>query len=67
MKFRDLIALLELDGWRLVRTSGSHMHYRHPMKPGTITVPGGGKGGRDIAPGTLRSILRQAGLLDQRE
>lgn len=67
MKFRDLIALLEADGWRHVRTTGSHMHYRHSTKPGTLTVPGGGKGGRDIAPGTLRSILRQAGLLEQRD
>lgn len=44
------------------RTTGSHFHYKHPSKPGTLSVPGGGKGGRDVAPGTLRSILKQAGL-----
>ncbi len=54
--------MLEGDGWEHIRTTGSHMHYRHPTKPGTITVPAGGKAGRDVAPGTLRSILRQAGL-----
>lgn len=43
MKFRDLIKGLEADGWRHVRTTGSHLHYRHPSKPGMVTVPGGGK------------------------
>ncbi len=62
MKFRDIIALLERDGWRHVRTTGSHMHYRHPSKPGIVTVPAGGKLNRDVAPGTLRSILKQARL-----
>jgi predicted RNA binding protein YcfA (HicA-like mRNA interferase family) len=62
-KFRDLIAMLEADGWRCIRTTGSHMHFKHESKPGIVTVPGGGKGGKDVAPGTLRSILRQAGLL----
>ena len=62
-KFRDLIATLEADGWRHIRTTGSHMHFKHPSKPGLVTVPGGGKSGKEVAPGTLRSILRQAGLL----
>ena len=60
MKVRDLVRMLELDGWRLVRTRGSHHHYRHEVKPGLVTVPG--TGGADLAPGTLNSILRQAGL-----
>lgn len=64
MKFRDLVRRLEADGWREVRVTGSHRHFQHPSKPGTVTVPGGGKSGRDVAPGTLRSILRQAGLLE---
>jgi predicted RNA binding protein YcfA (HicA-like mRNA interferase family) len=60
MKVRDLVRMLEDDGWRLVRTRGSHHHYRHDVKPGLVTVPG--TGGADLAPGTLNSILRQAGL-----
>jgi predicted RNA binding protein YcfA (HicA-like mRNA interferase family) len=39
------------------------MHFKHPTKPGMVTVPAGGKSGKDVAPGTLRSILKQAGLL----
>jgi len=52
------------DGWVHVRTTGSHMHFKHPTKPGVVTIPGGGKESRDVAPGTLRSILRQAGLIE---
>lgn len=62
MKYRDLIKRLEKDGWYLERTTGDHLQYRHPTKPGTITVPGGGKLGRDVPPGTLSGVLRQAGL-----
>jgi predicted RNA binding protein YcfA (HicA-like mRNA interferase family) len=62
LTFRDLIKRLTDDGWFLERTSGSHQHYRHPTRPGTITVPAGGKMGRDVPAGTLNSILRQAGL-----
>jgi predicted RNA binding protein YcfA (HicA-like mRNA interferase family) len=62
MKFRDVIKLLEKDGWQLDRTVGSHLQYRHPNKPGTVTVPGGGKLNRDVPNGTLNSIRKQAGL-----
>ena len=62
MKYRDVLKLLNDDGWRHIRTTGSHQHFKHPTKPGLVTVPGGGKLSHDIAPGTLRSILRQAGL-----
>jgi predicted RNA binding protein YcfA (HicA-like mRNA interferase family) len=62
-KFRDLIAMRTRDGWVHVRTTGSHLHFKHPTKPGIVTVPGGGKANRDIAPGTLRAILKQAGLV----
>ena len=62
MKYRDVIQQLKDDGWQHVRTTGSHLHFRHLKKPGLVTVPAGGKLNRDIAPGTLRSILRQAGL-----
>jgi predicted RNA binding protein YcfA (HicA-like mRNA interferase family) len=60
MKVRDLIRLLIADGWYLARTRGSHHQYRHPTKRGLVTVPGSGND--DLAPGTVNSILKQAGL-----
>lgn len=60
MKVRDVVRLLEADGWYLVRTRGSHHQYKHATKPGLVTVPG--RGGDELAPGTLNSILKQAGL-----
>jgi predicted RNA binding protein YcfA (HicA-like mRNA interferase family) len=60
MKVRDVIKLIERDGWRLVGTEGSHRQYKHPTKSGRVTVPG--KPGKDLAPGTLKSILNQAQL-----
>ena len=60
MKVGELIGLLEDDGWRLVRTKGSHRQFKNPSKPGTVTVAG--KPSLDVPPGTLRSILKQAGL-----
>jgi predicted RNA binding protein YcfA (HicA-like mRNA interferase family) len=63
MTYRDLIKLLEGDGWRFHRTGkGAHMIYRHPTKPGSIVVAHGGKLGREIPTGTQNAILRQAGL-----
>ena len=60
MKVRDVIKLLNKDGWFLARTRGSHWQFKHPTKPGTVTVAG--KPSLDIPPGTLASILKQAGL-----
>jgi predicted RNA binding protein YcfA (HicA-like mRNA interferase family) len=60
MKIRDVIKLLEDDGWFLVTTKGSHRQYKHPTKRGRVTIPG--KPGDDIAPGTLNSIFKQSGL-----
>lgn len=60
IKVRDILALLEKDGWRLARTRGSHKQYRHADKPGLVTVAG--HPNDDLAPGTLNSILKQAGL-----
>jgi len=60
MKVRDVLKLLENDGWYLARTRGSHRQYKHPVKPGLVTVPG--KLSDDLAPGTLSSIRRQAQL-----
>ena len=64
VRFRDLIGMIEQDGWRLVRTTGSHQQYRHPAKSGTVTVAG--KPNLDVPPGTLNSILKQAGLKGQK-
>lgn len=52
--------MLNDDGWYLVATRGSHRQFRHLTKPGRVTVPG--KPSDDLAPGTLNSILKQAGL-----
>ena len=60
MQVRELIRLLERDGWRQVRQRGSHRQFHPDTKPGTVTVSG--SLGVDIPPGTLRSALKQAGL-----
>lgn len=58
MKFKELIKLIEKDGWYLVRTKGSHRQFHHLNKSGTVTVAG--KESLDIPIGTLKSILKQA-------
>lgn len=60
MKVKEVIELLERDGWYLVRTRGSHRQYKHPVKKGKVTVAG--KPSDDLGPGTLNSILKQGGL-----
>jgi len=60
MKVKELIALLESDGWFLVRTKGSHRQFHHATKPGTVTVSG--KPSVEIPRGTLNSVLKQSGL-----
>jgi predicted RNA binding protein YcfA (HicA-like mRNA interferase family) len=60
MKVREVIKLIERDGWYHVATRGSHRQFKHRRKPGRVTVAG--KPGDDVKPGTLNSILRQAGL-----
>lgn len=59
MKSRELIKLLEQDGWTHNSTTGSHHHFEHAIKKGKITVPHPKK---DIPKGTLNSILKAAGL-----
>jgi predicted RNA binding protein YcfA (HicA-like mRNA interferase family) len=63
MKAREVIRLLEADGWVLVATRGSHRQFKHPRKLGRVTVAG--KFSDDMAPGTLNSILKQAGLKEK--
>ena len=60
MKVRDVIRLLEQDGWYLSRTRGSHRQFKHSLKSGLVTVPG--KLSDDLAIKTLRSIFKQAQL-----
>ena len=60
MKVRDVIKLIEMDGWYLVATKGSHRQYKHPAKPGRVTIAGHPRD--EMAPGTLNSVLKQAQL-----
>ena len=60
MKVRELIRLLDRDGWIIVSQKGSHRQYKHPRKLGKVTVAG--HPSDDVRPGTLSSILRQTGL-----
>jgi len=60
LKVSEIIKLIETDGWYLAATRGSHRQYKHPSKPGRVTVAG--KPSAVLPPGTERSILRQAGL-----
>jgi len=59
MKVLEVLSKLKNDGWEWVATKGSHRQFKHPIKPGRVTVPG--KPGDDLAPGTLNSIYKQAG------
>ncbi|MBC8868955.1 MAG: type II toxin-antitoxin system HicA family toxin [Planctomycetes bacterium] len=60
MTVREVIRLLAQNDWCLVAQKGSHRQYKHPTKPGRVTVAGSMKD--DLAPGTLNSILKQADL-----
>ena len=64
-KIRDVIRRLEGEGWVLVRTRGSHRQYKHPDKPGLVTIAGHLKD--DLAPGTYNGVLKQAGLKEERK
>ena len=60
MKVKELLKMLEEDGWALSRTRGSHRQFKHPTKPGLVTVAG--KPSVDVPKGTLNAILKQSGL-----
>ena len=60
MKVRAVIRMIKTDGWFIVRIRGSHRQFRHGEKPGVVTIAS--KPNDDLAPGTLNSVLRQAGL-----
>ena len=59
-KVKDAVTLIESNGWRLIAMRGSHRQFKHPAKPGRVTIAG--KLSDDLAPGTFASILKQAGL-----
>ena len=59
VKSADLVKLIKADGWFLVHVVGSHHQFKHPIKPGKVTVPHPKK---DLPLPTVRSILKQAGL-----
>jgi predicted RNA binding protein YcfA (HicA-like mRNA interferase family) len=60
LKVREIIKLIEADGWYLAATVRSHRQYKHPVKAGRVTIAG--KLSAELPPGTERSILKQAGL-----
>jgi predicted RNA binding protein YcfA (HicA-like mRNA interferase family) len=60
VKVSEILRVLIADGWFLVVTRGSHRQFKHSSKPGRVTVPG--KPSDELAPGTLNSIRKQAGL-----
>jgi predicted RNA binding protein YcfA (HicA-like mRNA interferase family) len=60
LKAREIIRILEEDGWKLARQKGSHMQFHHSEKKGTVTVPF--HGSKDLSKGDVASILKQAGL-----
>jgi predicted RNA binding protein YcfA (HicA-like mRNA interferase family) len=63
MKVKDVIRLIEADGWYLVNTEGSHRQFKHSTKKGKVTISG--KLNDDVRKGTLNSILKQAELKDK--
>ena len=63
-KVREIIRLLEENGWALVRQGGSHRQFKRPGSPVLVTVPG--NLGDEVAPGTFNNILKQAGLKQER-
>jgi len=65
VKVKEVIKLLEEDGWYLARTKGSHRQFKHPNKSGAVTVSG--RQSIDVPRGTLNSIFKQAGLKERGE
>jgi predicted RNA binding protein YcfA (HicA-like mRNA interferase family) len=61
MKVKEALRIIEKDGWVMVAQRGSHRQYKHPVKPGRVTIAG--KPSDDLHPKTTKSILQQAGLL----
>lgn len=62
MKVREIVKLIESDGWYKIKAKGGHRQYKHPVKSGRVTVSGQMNG--DLDPKTAKSILKQAGLAE---
>ena len=60
-RVKEIISDIEADGWYFVSQKGSHRQFKHPTKSGRVTIPGALN--NDLSPGTVKSILKQAGLL----
>lgn len=60
VKVREVIRRIESDGWYLAAQKGSHRQYKHARKPGRVTISG--NTGHEMPQGTLRSVMKQAGL-----
>jgi predicted RNA binding protein YcfA (HicA-like mRNA interferase family) len=60
MKVIEVIKIIEPDGWYRVKARTGHRQYKHPHKPGCVIIAG--HANEDLAPGTLNSVLKQAGL-----
>lgn len=60
VKVREIVKLVEADGWVQIKQVGSHRQFIHAIKPGKVTIAG--KPGQDMPKGTARNILKQAGL-----
>lgn len=60
MKVSDILKVLRIDGWYLVRIKGSHRQFKHPEKKGLVTISG--KLSDEVKKGTKASVMRQAGL-----
>ena len=65
MKIRDIIKIIEQDGWFMVRKKGSHRQFKHHSKKGVITIAGNWND--ELAKGTLNSIFKQARLKNGRK
>jgi len=60
MKIRDILRLIQEDGWYQVAQKGSHRQFKHPLKPGKVTIAG--HPSEEMAEGTFKAVLKQAGL-----
>jgi predicted RNA binding protein YcfA (HicA-like mRNA interferase family) len=65
MKVREIIKLIEQEGWFMVRRKGSHRQFKHKTKIGLVTIAG--HSNDDLAKGTISSIIKQAGLKNGRK
>jgi len=65
LKIREIIEIIKKDGWYKVAQKGSHKQFKHLIKPGRVTIAG--NPGDDLATGTLNSVLKQAGIKQEKE